>query len=33
MEESTATVQPKSYVFYEGDPAISCIARFIDIVR
>ena len=33
MEESTATVQPKSYVFYEGDPATSCIARFIDIVR
>lgn len=33
MQLEAPPVQPKSYVYYEGDPAQSCIARFTDVVR
>lgn len=33
MEAEGSHAPPRSYVYYEGDPALSAIARFIDIVR
>lgn len=33
MSLESRPAQPKSYVFFEGDPAQSCIVRFSDIVR
>ncbi len=33
MHLDALRTSPKSYVYYEGDPEYSCLARFIDVLR